>query len=274
MTGRPAPGGVHVVSDTHGHPQELRAALHRAGLVDAAGDWSGGAATLWFLGDFFDRGPDGIGAVDLVRSLQEQAPAQGGSVNALLGNHEILALGMHRFGHEVLPAADGRPRSFALSWTLNGGRASDQERLTQERLAWLLDLPAVAREGEWLLAHADTLDYLHWGDSVDAVNATVHQAMRSDDLGRWWELWRRLTTRHAFVGPDGRPAASRLLEALGGERLVHGHSIIGNLTGQDPADVREPLLYAGGLALDVDGGLYDGGPCLVVRLDEVPPPAG
>jgi len=30
----------------------------------------------------------------------------------------------------------------------------------------------------------------------------------------------------------------------------------------------EPVLYADGLALDIDGGIYLGGPCQLVRLDE------
>ena len=36
--------------------------------------WSGEDARLWILGDFFDRGPDGIGVLRFVRQLIEQAP--------------------------------------------------------------------------------------------------------------------------------------------------------------------------------------------------------
>ena len=40
----------YVVSDVHGHRDELVEALRSAGLLDAAGHWSGGDATLWVLG--------------------------------------------------------------------------------------------------------------------------------------------------------------------------------------------------------------------------------
>jgi hypothetical protein len=52
---------LYVVGDVHGHLDELQAALRDQGLIDEDGHWSGGAARLWFLGDFTDRGPDGIG---------------------------------------------------------------------------------------------------------------------------------------------------------------------------------------------------------------------
>src|SRR6266498_1385221 len=114
---------VYAVSDIHGHPEKLLASLRAAGLTDAEGNWSGGDARLWFLGDFFDRGPDGIGVVDTVRRLA----AQTAGVRALLGNHEILALGMHRFGSTEVPYDGLLPRSFERSWVLNGGRDRDQE---------------------------------------------------------------------------------------------------------------------------------------------------
>ena len=40
----------YVVSDVHGHRDELVEALRSAGLLDADGHWSGGDATLWVLG--------------------------------------------------------------------------------------------------------------------------------------------------------------------------------------------------------------------------------
>ncbi|HSA52175.1 MAG TPA: metallophosphoesterase, partial [Yinghuangia sp.] len=52
---------LYVVGDVHGHLDELEAALQEQGLIDDEGRWTGGASRLWFLGDFTDRGPDGIG---------------------------------------------------------------------------------------------------------------------------------------------------------------------------------------------------------------------
>ena len=49
---------------------------------------------------------------------------------------------------------------------------------------------------------------------------------------------------------------------------MHGHSIIATLTGELPSQTTGPLWQAGGRALAIDGGLYAGGPLLLVRLDE------
>ena len=248
-------GSLYVLSDVHGYRDDLRDGLASAGLVDDGDRWTGGDGdVLWVLGDLFDRGPDGIGAADLVRSLQQQAPEQ---VHVLMGNHEILALGRHRF-----------PRSeFADSWRINGGKRRDQAGLTEDHLDWLASLPLVARAGDFLLLHSDTTAYLSWGDSIEQINDTVRVGLSDpDDLDAHWEVWAQLTGRGDFAGADGRAAAADLLDTLGGSYVVHGHSIISMMVGAQPWEVTEPLLYAGGLVLDVDGGRYAGGPLLVVRL--------
>lgn len=247
------PHGLFVVSDVHGHLDDLRRGLLDAGLVDESGDWAGGESQLWMLGDLMDRGPDGIGVIDMVMSLQRQAP---GHVHALMGNHEALALGRKLF-----------PRSsFAEAWRLNGGRSSDQDSLTAAHLAWLRSLPVVGRVGDFLLLHSDTTAYLRWGASVDEVNTTVRGLLDGDDAQRHWEVFSHLTGRYKFAGRDGAEVAAKVLATFGGECLVHGHSIIGSLRDVPSSEVNGPLLYADGLVLAVDGGRYDGGPLLVVRL--------
>lgn len=252
----------------HGHREELAAALRASKLVDDADDWCGGDAHLWFLGDFVDRGPDGIGVIDLVMRLQEQAAKAGGSVQTLLGNHEILLLGMHHFGDTEIPSDSGGfgSRSFARSWQINGGRPADQDELTSEHVEWLSTRPLVAHAADHLLLHSDTLEYLEWGDDVDEINEVAAEILAGDDLAEWWDVWRRMTSRYAFRGPHGHQAAAELLVRLGGERIVHGHSVIADQLGILPAQVEAPFLYAGGLALGIDGGLFAGGPCLVVEL--------
>ena len=245
---------LYVVSDVHGYRDDLARGLGEVGLVDAEGRWAGADDELWVLGDLLDRGPDGIGALDLVMSLQQQAPSQ---VHVLMGNHEVLALGRHRF-----------PRSrFAESWRINGGRTRDQEALTPGHLSWLASLPVMARVGDYLLVHSDTTRYLRWGSHVDEVNAAVRAALADErDLAAHWELWAGLTGRYAFTADGGTAAARMMLARYGGEVVVHGHSVIASLTGTASHEVDRPLLYADRLALDIDGGRYDGGPLLVVRL--------
>lgn len=257
---------TYVASDVHGYPDKFAASLHQAGLTDADGNWSGQDARLWLLGDLFDRGPDGIGALRLVRRLTDQAAASSGEVRLLLGNHEILALGMRKFGGTFVPHEGITYRSFERSWALNGGQDRDQELLTDDDVAWLIDQPMLGLDAGHLLMHSDTIEYVEWGSTIDEINAAARADLHSDDITVWWEIWRRMTSRYAFRGPDGPELARTLLHHLGGERIVHGHSIIADQLGIDPAWVMEPLLYCDDLVLGIDAGTFDGGPSLVIPL--------
>lgn len=262
MRGVPA---TFATSDPHGHLSELTAALRATGLLDDASRWSGGDARLWVLGDLLDRGPDGLGVIALVRRLVEEAAAAGGAVLPVLGNHEVIALGMRRFG--ATPVVHrGVVRTFESIWARNGGLDADQAGIDDELFGWLAGLPAVGRDGDHLLMHSDTTEYLQWGDSVESINDAVRATLADDDPVAWFEVLVRLAQRHEYAGSAGPLAARRLLRTLGGERIVHGHSIIGDLFRERVDSYVEPRLYCDGLALDIDGGIYEGGPCLVARL--------
>lgn len=242
-----------MVSDVHGYVDDLRSALTKAGLVDEAGTWTGDDAELWVLGDLLDRGPDGVGAIDLVRSLQKQAPDR---VHVLMGNHEALAV-----GYKLFPES-----RFADVWTINGGRAADQQRLTDDHVAWMRSLPVLGRAGGFLLMHSDTTDYLEWGSSIDEVNQTVTELLADDDAEAHWEVFASLTSRYDFGGSDGARVARDVLSTLGGGCIVHGHSIIGTLIDEPSDKIESPIAYADGLVVAIDGGRYDGGPLLLIQL--------
>lgn len=247
-------GSLYVVSDVHGHREELLRGLDRLAL--------GADDELWILGDLLDRGPDGFGVLEAVMALQRESR---GRVQVLMGNHEILALGRYRF-----------PESrFDQSWRINGGRPEDQAQLREEHVAWLASLPVMAGVRGHLLIHSDTTAYSTWGGSVDEVNATVRHALSdAADFEAHWQVWALLTRRYEFAGRDGPAVARGMLTAYGGQRIVHGHTIIGSLIGEPSERVTQPLLYADGLVLAVDGGRYDGGPLLFVELEQVRPGAG
>jgi len=248
-------GSTYVISDVHGHLADLRQALVQAHLLGAEDRWAGGDTQLWILGDLVDRGPEGIGVIRLVRSLQEQAPEQ---VHVLMGNHESLMLGYHLF-----PAT-----RFAELWLVNGGLESDQEGLTDDDVAWLRRLPLMARVDDDLLMHSDTTRYLEWGRSVEEVNETVAGLLSGNDGQAHFDVFAALTERFDFADEDGAEVARKVLDVYGGRRIVHGHSIIGSMTDQPSEEVEGPLGYADGLVLDIDGGRYDGGPLLLVPLDD------
>ncbi|MDQ8705849.1 metallophosphoesterase family protein [Streptomyces sp. LHD-70] len=265
-------GPLYVVGDVHGYLDELIAALREQGLIDEEGDWAAGNARLWFLGDFTDRGPDGIGVIDLVMRLSAQAAAAGGYCKALMGNHELLLLGAKRFGDTPVNSGAGTA-TFQAAWLLNGGQKSDMDRLQDVHLQWMSRLDAIELEDDHLLVHSDALTYLEYGDSIEAVNDTIREALTRNDADECWDLFRKFTKRFAFRD-DGSQAVQQLLGAFGGRRIVHGHSPIpyllgevGSEEGEDSApQVEGPHVYADGLAIAMDGGVTMAGKLLVCQL--------
>ena len=258
---------VHVIGDVHGELAKLRELLRGAELIRNDNDnesWSGGESILWLMGDLVDHGPDGIGAVELIMRLQQQAAEAGGRVQVLLGNHDVLLLAAHRFGARPIPDSEKTCLDY---WQENGGQESDLERLAPIHVRWLSSLPAMAREGDYLLAHADALLYTRYGESISRVNQSMTDLLQSDDIVRWDRLLDDFSEHRAFVDAStGADRALAFLHHFGGRRLVHGHTPVTKITGQPPEAVRQPLLYASDRCLDVDSGMYLGGPGFVCRL--------
>lgn len=268
------PGPLYVVGDVHGYLDELVGALQAQGLIDSEGNWSAGTSRLWFLGDFTDRGPDGIGVIDLVMRLSAEAAAAGGYCKALMGNHELLLLGAKRFGDTPVNSGAGTA-TFQAAWLLNGGQKTDMERLEDHHLQWMSRLDAVVEEDGHLLMHSDTTAYLDYGDSIEAVNDTVHEILTRNDADECWDIFRKLTKRFAFRDESGPQAVRELLGAYGGNRIVHGHSpipyLLGDVGSEDGSsgggpEVEGPHVYADGLAIAMDGGVTMAGMLLVCQL--------
>lgn len=252
--------------DVHGQYEKLHDNLRHAGLIDKQDHWAAGDTTLWFMGDYFDHGPDGVSAIDLIRSLQTEAAAAGGRVGALLGNHDVLILAARRFGAR---ASGGPGGTFLASWQNNGGAMKDMARLTDDRAGWLRDLPAMALVGGRLLMHADATFYQVYGRSVTGANLHIRAILHSGDAGAWDQLLDYFSQRRAFQDPDLGPArVGRILALYGGQQLIHGHTPIFKLSGCRPEEISCALTYAGGLAVDVDGGLVADGRGFVTCLPE------
>jgi hypothetical protein len=266
---RPSSSRTFVIGDVHGQADVVKRILRDAGLVDLNDRWTGGDATLWFTGDFCDRGTDGVAAIDLVMSLEPQAQAAGGAVRALLGNHDVLILAVDRFrAHGEGHWGNG----FMIEWLRNGGWMPDLHALTPRHVRWLSHLPALAKVGRVLLAHADATFYLDHGRTIGEVNRSITRILQSDGAASWHQLFEQFSERRTFTGEspgDGNSGAARarqFLRVFDAERLVHGHTPIPLLKGVPPDEVRGPHVYADGLCVNVDAGLFLGSPGFLFEL--------
>src|ERR1051326_3232090 len=168
------PEAVWVIGDPQGWLEPLFRILQDVGLMNLEGHWTGGGATLAVAGDLVDRGPDGVGVIDLLMRLQSSAASEGGAVHVVIGNHDVLLLAVRRFGG-----------AFYDEWLATGGVRSDMELLSLAQVEWLQNLPAMVVLDGAVMVHADALFYRDYGSTVDTVNAEFARILHSDDLADW-----------------------------------------------------------------------------------------
>jgi len=256
---------IRVIGDIHGEYEALIRLLRDADLISSDLAWTGRSSQLWFLGDFFDRGPHGLHVVDLVMRLQAEAANTGGRVEALLGNHDAAILSARLLRGQPTTGPGG---TFARDWEIVGGIAADLAGLSDRHVVWLMRRPAMARVGDRLLVHADALFYTRYGRSVAEVNRNIRALLQNRDVAAWDRLFEDFSERNAFTGSgaEGAERAREFLRLFGGRQLIHGHTPIPLVTGALPQEVRNALVYAGGRCVNVDGGLFLGGPGFVHPL--------
>jgi len=243
-----------LLGDPQGNLSQVTWALRDNGLVDAAGSWNAGSSTLVVVGDLVDRGPAGLGVIDLCMRLQAQAAGDGGRVVVLIGNHDILLLAARHFGGP-----------FKADWLESGGVQTDMDGLDDARVAWLTNLPAMVVEQRVLLMHADAMFYLEYGSSVSDVNAAFGRVLSSRDADAWEQLLDRFGEHRAFTDPFGEANLQRYLYAFGADRLIHGHTPTPRMAQIAPETATSAYVYRGGRCVNVDPGIYLGGPGFAYR---------
>ena len=210
-----APSRIVAVGDLHGDYQAWTQIARAAGLIDAEGHWSGGRTTLVQLGDITDRGPDSLLIIRSLQQLAAEAPAAGGRVVVMLGNHEAMnVVGDLRYvvpgefaafadrqsvarrervyaqQRRMLEAA-ARSRGLSplpsqvrdqwlartpLGWVEHRAAWAPSGQLGQ----WAARNPAVLKIGDTLFAHGGiSAEYSKF--SLDAINRRAAVAMRSAD---------------------------------------------------------------------------------------------
>lgn len=256
-----------VIGDIHGHYSVLVELLHfDAQVIQRDLTWSGGDATVCLIGDYVDRGSDGIKTIDFLISLQIQAEMRGGQVIALNGNHEHVLLSAHRFGDRP---TNGPAGTFKGDWLHNGGVQTDLDQLTPEHIAWITHLPSMLLLRDRLIVHGDAMLYTRYGQTIDGVNRAIEVVMSGYDPEAWERLLEDFNEHRAFWREPH--LAKEFLTLYGGTQIIHGHTPISGMTDQLPESVTKPLIYADGLCINVDGGIYRGGPGFVY---EIPPSDG
>src|SRR5437879_5330208 len=85
-----AANSVVAIGDVHGDFDDFVTILQKAGLIDKQHHWTGGKTTLVQVGDLLDRGPKPRDVMDLLMALEKEASKDGGRVESLLGNHEMM----------------------------------------------------------------------------------------------------------------------------------------------------------------------------------------
>ncbi len=131
----------------------------------------------------------------------------------------------------------------------------------------------MARDGDCLLLHADSADYIKYGSSVEEVNRVMSALLRRREPAEYNRLLGEFSREFGDHRPDGHERVSLMLRTYGAKRLAHGHTRISNMTGQPPATVTEALVYDGGRCVNLDGGMGEGGQGFVYDLLVRPGPA-
>jgi|APCry1669188910_1035180.scaffolds.fasta_scaffold05510_2 Calcineurin-like phosphoesterase len=245
----PIPLRIAAVSDIHGNLPGLVALLQAHGVINERRDWSFGQGHLVVVGDVFDRGSQVTGVFWLLRHLEAQAPAAGGRVHVLLGNHELHALrGDVRYLH---------PSYLHLQKELLG---LDQKTLygpTSEQGRWLRTRPVLLRIGPFLFTHGGpSPELLDQEKNLEAFNAAFRSIIDTGSPsplgGRASPVWYRgLIPGKEATRPDATDGeVERMLEAFRVRIMVVGHSTL----------KQGIAAFHGGRVHGIDADLMSGGP--------------
>ncbi|MEZ4318239.1 MAG: shewanella-like protein phosphatase [Myxococcota bacterium] len=209
---------IVAVGDLHGDREASLKVLQLAGIADADGRWIGGDTVFVQTGDTTDRGPDSKGVIDLLRAIAAQAPAHGGEVHLLNGNHEVMNLqGDWRYVSDGDLAGFGGRNKRALAFAKNG-----------EYGRFLGTLPVVAKVDDTVFVHGGvTPEFAALG--VEAVNTRAKEhyfdgpgpdgdAVHGTSGPTWYRGYVQDPEETAC------PELQRALEAMGAKRMVVGHT--------------------------------------------------
>jgi hypothetical protein len=236
-------GRVVAIGDIHADIRALRSALRTAGAVDSRDEWVGGSMTVVQMGDLIGRSNDERQVLDYIFDLQRRARKAGGTVHALIGNHEV-------FGGRLDNQAVG-PNPFH-EWETVPGLRRDDPRLAhlppfaRARGAALMpggpyarqiaEFPVVLKLGDTVFVHGGIVP--RWAQyGVDRINREVRDwlqgktrepdsALGVDDGDR--VMWTRQFS--SSVTPEDCALLGESLKILGARRMIVAHTVHPEIT--------------------------------------------
>ena len=205
------------IGDIHGDFDAFAGILQRAQLIDAGRKWVARNTTLVQTGDFLDRGPKTRAVMDLLMTLQKDAPRMGSRVVVLMGNHEAMNIyGDLRYvtANDYASYADNKSESrrksaYAAFAGLYGKSppVSEDEWMKshppgfiEHREAfgpdgkygkWLRTLPVLARLGDSIFLHGGVSpDFASW--TVEMLNEGIRTEIKAFDAYRKFMVEQKL----------------------------------------------------------------------------------
>lgn len=238
----PARPRIVAIGDIHGEYDGFVGILQRTHLIDPSKRWAGGNTILVQTGDMVDRGPGTRAVMDLLMSLQKDAPRQGGRVVVLMGNHEAMNLyGDLRYVTEKDYAQFAPEHS---SKTDSSHPAGYFERCAALEVngtygKWLRSLPAIAQIDDSIFLHGGISPELaSWG--VDKLNERIAGEVKVFDA-----------YRHYMIDKKIAPPCSTLEELT---RLAQAAEP--NAKGKDAEVLKGFLEYPSWLTINEKGPLW------------------
>src|SRR5205823_9830278 len=223
---------IFAVGDVHADYARLVTLLAAAKIIEAPpakpeqAKWTAGKATLVFTGDYIDKGPHALAVIALVRTLRAAAPAEGGTVIALMGNHE----------QEFLEnAVSGRGSEFGGELKASGLSVRDVGRCRGDVGQFLCTLPIAARVNDWFFSHAGntggrTLERLKSDleSGIDKAGFATPELAGDNSIVMARVGDRGPGGRNWFEAETSRRSGPQLLadyaKALGAAHFVQGHT--------------------------------------------------
>jgi hypothetical protein len=220
---------IFVIGDVHGDYDRLVKLLLSAGIISRPPadsqtvDWSAGMSIVVFTGDMIDKGDNSLGVLRLIRALRDAASAKGGTVIALMGNHEAEFL-----------ADPGNRKAVGFVEELRAAKLDpvDVAACRGDIGRFLCSLPFAARVRDWFFAHAGNTH----GRSLEQLKRELRSAVEKDGfatpelIGRDSILESQLRGRgekpwfeSRTPGEDDKRVLDADAAALGVAHLVQGH---------------------------------------------------